>query len=143
MMQMSKEDEEDTCLNIRQLEEEAGPLVQALAKVNVYLRYIEITLEEYVLLKIVIMSSNDDMNQLKDNNNNFKDKEFVDFKEDCDEDIIQSINEQHLEALQLITDSGDRYEQILNSIKVINEAASILIRSKMFYVPYLLTTNLQ
>ena len=141
MMQMSKEDEdkEDTCLNIRQLEQEAGPLVQALAKVNVYLRFIEITLEEYVLLKIVIMSSNDD--QFKDSNNNCRDKEF-NYKDCDDTDVIQRIHEQHLQALQYITETH-RYELIINSMKVIEEAANILIRSKMFYVPYLLTTNLQ
>ena len=143
---MSKEDEdkEDTCLNIRQLEQEAGPLIQALAKVNVYLRLIEITLEEYVLLKIVIMSSSTEETSFKDNNNNdCKEQEFNYQKEDDDEDVIQSINEQHLKALQFITERQDRYEKILNSMEVIEEAASILIRSKMFYVPYLLTTNIQ
>lgn len=137
MMQMSKEDEdkEDTCLNIRQLEQEAGPLVESLAKVNVYLRFIEITLEEYVLLKIVIMSSKTDQFN-KDNNNNS-------FKEHCDDnDIIQSIHEQHLNSLRFITEQH-RFQQIINSIKVIDDAANILIQSKMFYVPYLLTTNLQ
>lgn len=140
MMQMSKEDEdkEETFLNTRQLEQEAGPLVQALAKVNCYLRSIEITLQEYVLLKIVIMSSDE-----KEVNNNCKDKELAGLREENgDEDVIQSIHEQHLQALQLITEPH-RYERILNSMKVIDEAASILIKSKLFWVPYLLTTNLQ
>lgn len=139
-MQMSKEDEdkEETFLNTRQLEQEAGPLVQALAKVNCYLRSIEITLQEYVLLKIVIMSSDE-----KEVNNNCKDKELAGLREENgDEDVIQSIHEQHLQALQLITEPH-RYERILNSMKVIDEAASILIKSKLFWVPYLLTTNLQ
>lgn len=137
---MSKEDEdkEETFLNTRQLEQEAGPLVQALAKVNCYLRSIEITLQEYVLLKIVIMSSDE-----KEVNNNCKDKELAGLREENgDEDVIQSIHEQHLQALQLITEPH-RYERILNSMKVIDEAASILIKSKLFWVPYLLTTNLQ
>lgn len=141
-MQMSREDEdkEDTCLNIKQLEQEAGPLIEALARVNVYLRLIEITLEEYVLLKIIILSSNYDKEaiEFKDSNNNCKDNEL----NSKDENIIQTIHEQHLQALQFITEQH-RYEKILNSIKVVQEAASILIRSKMFYVPYLLTTNLK
>ena len=148
-MQMSKEDDdkEETCLNIRQLEQEAGPLVQALAKVNCYLRRIEITLEEYVLLKIVIMSSDEEKevnnNQFKDSNNNCKDREFAGLKEEnCDGDVIRSIHEQHLQALQLITELH-RYEKVLNSMQVIDEAASILVKSKMFWIPYLLTTNLQ
>ena len=146
---MSKEDEdkEETFLNTRQLEQEAGPLVQALAKVNCYLRCIDLTLQEYVLLKIVIMSSDEEKevnnNQFKDSNNNCKDKELAGLKEENgDEDVIQSIHEQHLQALQLITEPH-RYERILNSMKVIDEAASILIKSKLFWVPYLLTTNLQ
>ena len=145
---MSKEDDdkEETCLNIRQLEQEAGPLVQALAKVNCYLRRIEITLQEYVLLKIVIMSSDEEKevnnnSQFKDNN--CKEREFAGLKEEtaCDEDVIQSIHEQHLQALQLIAEPH-RYEKVLNSMKVIDEAASILVKSKMFWIPYLLTTNL-
>lgn len=129
---MSKEDEDENSVNLKQLETEAGPLVQALAKVNVYLKCLEITLEEYVLLKIIIMCSPE--SEMTNGLTN-------------DLTIIRHIHDQHLSALSTLCSmersiERNRLEQLLNSMKVIEEAANILIESKMFYVPFLLTTTL-
>lgn len=128
ILKLSKEDEEENSVNLKQLETEAGPLVQALAKVNVYLKCLEITLEEYVLLKIIIMCS--------------PESEFLNGLTN-DLTIIKHVHDTHLSALAtLCSMERNRLEQLLNSIYIIEEAANILIESKMFYVPFLLTTNL-
>ena len=113
------------------METEAGPLVQALAKVNVYLKCLEITLEEYVLLKIIIMCSPESVELALNGLTN-------------DLTNIRHIHDQHLSALAtLCSMETNRLEQLLNSIMYIEEAANILIESKMlFYVPFLLTTSL-
>lgn len=125
VLKMNKDDDENS-LNLKQLELEAGPLVQALAKVNVYLKCLEITLEEYVLLKVIIMfSPESELNGLTN-----------------DLTIIRHIHDQHLSALStLCSMERNRLEQLLSSIYIIEEAANILIESKMFYVPFLLTSN--
>ena len=105
--------------------------MQALAKVNVYLKCLEITLEEYVLLKIIIMcSSCSSESDLANGLTN-------------DLTVIRQIHDQHLSALAtLCSMERNRLEQLLNSIYVIEEAANILISSKFFWIPILLTTSL-
>jgi len=102
ILKLSKEDEEENNFNLKQLESEAGPLVQALAKVNVYFKCLEITLEEYVLLKIIIMCS--------------PESEFLNGLTN-DLTIIKRIHDTHLSALATLSSiEHNRLEQLLNFI---------------------------
>lgn len=116
---------------LRQFEDEAAPLIKSLCKVRIYLKMIRIRLEEYVLLKIIVMTSRD---------NRCEDEDDAD---DEDAKIIDEIHDKYLNLLRIYCKNEEKREkEILNSIVYIKESANLLINSKMFYVPFLLTANI-
>lgn len=131
MMKLSKEDseisedasssneEDDSRLDLTQLQTEAGPLVQSLAEVTAYLRALRLTTEEYVLLKVLLLT-----------------------EPSPDQPLLSSIHRTHLGALAALS-NGDsrRFQSLMRCIPAVHQAADLLIQSKMFYVPYLLTAS--
>lgn len=116
---------------LRQFEDEAAPLIKSLCKVRIYLKMIRIRLEEYVLLKIILMTSRENRSCEEDDD------------EDDDHKIIDEIHDKYLNLLRIYCKNEEKREkEILNSIVYIKESANLLINSKMFYVPFLLTANI-
>ena len=129
MMKLSKDEDEpmignslngdeENRLDLDQLQVEAGPLVEALAEVTAYLRSVNLTAHEYVLLKVLLLT------------------------ELPDQPLLGIIYQTHLGAMAAIT--GRRYrrfQRLLKALAAVQQAAELLIQSKMFYVPYLLTAS--
>ncbi|RWS15164.1 C4 zinc finger domain containing protein-like protein [Dinothrombium tinctorium] len=122
---------------LRKLENEAGPLIKSLCRVRIYFKMIRIRIEEYVLLKIILMTDIEPQRSNSRNNNNDSEEAGDDGSE-----IVAEIHEKYLNLLRVYCESSRREKEILNSIVYIKESANLLINSKMFYVPFLLTANI-
>jgi hypothetical protein len=110
--------DEHNRIDLEQLQIEAAPLVEAFAEVTAYLRSIELTPHEYVLLKVLLLT------------------------ELPDQALLGVIYRTHLGALAKVTGNRfDRFQRLLKALPAVQQAAEMLIRSKMFYVPYLLTAT--
>jgi len=129
MIQGSNKEEDS--LTLDNFEKESKLLVEYLCKVKVYLKSINLKMEEYVLLKVIIMTMM----------SGEKKQEMITNREGSGFDIIEKINCKYLNALSCFS-SPYRYKLILRSIQLIEECATILLNSKMFYVPFLLTSNI-
>ena len=130
MVQRCKDEDN---LIVDTLEKESRQLIEYLCKVKLYLKSIALKKEEYVLLKVIIMTRiAEDKRSLFNNNLTIDQDGFA---------IIESIHCKYLNALSCLT-SGHRYELIIRSIQLIEECATKLLNSKMFYVPFLLTSNI-
>lgn len=122
--------EEDN-LTLDSLEKESRLLIEYLCKVKLYLKSINLKMEEYVLLKVIIMTMM----------TSEKRQELLSEREAAGLDIIERINCKYLNVLSCYS-SPSRYKMILRSIHLIEKCATILLDSKMFYVPFLLTSNI-
>lgn len=110
----------------QQLELEAGSLVSSLCRVRLAFKQCSLTMYEYAALKVVVMTSADDLQ----------------------EDVV-SIRDKYLHALasHLTHSRGQhathsRMSSLLSCVSHVSNAASLLLQSKMFYVPFLMQSNL-
>lgn len=134
MMALScDQDKQEDAVDLRQLEEEAEPLIHSLARVHVHLRQLQITVQEYVLLKVIILTSHpaEDLPVTSPNDSSLRVS-------------IEHLHSQHLDALRSLCSNSnvDRFDRLLSCVRIVEEAADILIASKMFYVPFLLTAKM-
>ncbi|OQR75303.1 hypothetical protein BIW11_08511 [Tropilaelaps mercedesae] len=109
-------------IGMDQLEQEAGELVDKLTRLALCLRRGEVTLEEYVCLKVLTMLSHEET-----------------------QSALTPIRERYMGALRshlAATKSSQpiRLDYLLGLTRLVEGAADLLMRSKMFYVPFLLNS---
>ncbi|XP_028967280.1 hormone receptor 4-like [Galendromus occidentalis] len=110
-------------IGMEQLEQEAGELVDKLTRLALCLRRGEVTMEEYVCLKVLLMLNHDDS-----------------------QSALTPIKDRYLGALRTHlshTKSSQpiRLDYLLGLSRLVEGAADLLMKSKMFYVPFLLNSG--
>ena len=121
-----------TVISWQQLELEAGGLVQELCAVRHQFKAICLTLKEFVALKVVAMTTIPP-------NCDFFDTNVVHIRDKYLNALIA-----HLSATgQHVQDSTthSRMTSLLNCLQNVSSAATLLLSSKMFYVPFLMNQN--
>lgn len=112
-----------TVISWQQLELEAGGLVQELCSVRHELKSVCLTLKEFVALKVVAMTT---------------------IPPNCDffDTNVVHIRDKYLNALITHLSSREgthsRLTALLNCLQHVTNAATLLLQSKMFYVPFLM-----
>lgn len=108
-------------ITMDQLRTDAGEMVEKITHVIMMFRKLDIKVEEYVCLKVIAM---------------------VQLEEDA---TLSYIHERYLNCLKSFTrlhfpNEPKRAENLLKKLPAIRHAASLILESKMFYVPFLLNT---
>lgn len=114
-------------VTMEQLRQEMGPMVEKLTLVTVMFRHLKLTMEEYVCLKVIAMLNQDDFQLHKE---------------------LETIQERYISALRTLVETRyphqpSRFGELLVRLPEMQLAASLLLQSKMFYVPFLLNSNIQ
>uniref|UniRef100_T1J198 Hormone receptor 4 n=1 Tax=Strigamia maritima TaxID=126957 RepID=T1J198_STRMM len=108
-----------------QLREEVGLLVEKITLVTLMFRRLKLTIEEYVCLKVIAMLNQDDFQTHRE---------------------LEAIQERYVSALRTYVETRypsqpTRLEELLVRLPEIQSAATLLLQSKMFYVPFLLNNS--
>ncbi|XP_035213227.1 hormone receptor 4-like [Stegodyphus dumicola] len=106
---------------------EAGPLVERLARLADTFRRMGLCVEEYVCLKVIIMQSPEEIKDQKE---------------------LEAIHDRYMKALRVFVEhrfpqQTTRFAELLSCIPEVQAAASLVVQSKMFYVPLFLNTSLK
>lgn len=164
---VSTSEPREQAISLEQLEREAGGLIESLCKVRLHFKQVNLRLEEYVVLKIMVMtcfkpsdlnrdpdstgasSNGDRVSPILINSSTGDDNDESSSPEDgCD--AINDIQRKYLNVLRtwLRTCGGysehgvrKRLQQLVACLDKSEEAANQLLHSKMFYVPFLLLHN--
>ncbi|XP_054713582.1 hormone receptor 4-like [Uloborus diversus] len=117
---------------------EAGPLVDRLARLADTFRRMDLCIEEYVCLKVIIMQSSDICF--------ITDERETESQKDLKE--LEAIHDKYMKALQVFVEhrfpqQTTRFAELLSCIPEVQAAASLVVQSKMFYVPLFLNTSLK
>ncbi|KAF8796961.1 hormone receptor 4-like [Argiope bruennichi] len=107
--------------------EEAAPLVERLARLADNFRRMALCMEEYVCLKVIIMQSSEEIKDQKE---------------------LEAIHDRYMKALQVFVEhrfpqQTTRFSDLLACIPEVQATASLVVQSKMFYVPLFLNTSLK
>ncbi|GFT61656.1 hormone receptor 4 [Nephila pilipes] len=107
--------------------EEAAPLVERLARLADTFRRMALCMEEYVCLKVIIMQSSEEIKDQKE---------------------LEAIHDRYMKALQVFVEhrfptQTTRFTELLSCIPEVQATASLVVQSKMFYVPLFLNTSLK
>ncbi|GFY36937.1 hormone receptor 4, partial [Trichonephila inaurata madagascariensis] len=107
--------------------EEAAPLVERLARLADTFRRMALCMEEYVCLKVIIMQSSEEIKDQKE---------------------LEVIHDRYMKALQVFVEhrfptQTTRFTELLSCIPEVQATASLVVQSKMFYVPLFLNTSLK
>ncbi|KAG8185201.1 hypothetical protein JTE90_025873 [Oedothorax gibbosus] len=107
--------------------EEAGSIVERLARLADSFRRMGLCMEEYVCLKVIIMQSSDEIKEQKE---------------------LGVIHDRYMRALQVFVEhrfpnQPDRFQELLSIIPEVQHTAKVVVQSKMFYVPLFLNTTLR
>ncbi|CAG2103421.1 unnamed protein product [Medioppia subpectinata] len=128
-----------TVISWQQLESEAGSLVQELCAVRFQFKAICLTLKEFVALKVVAMTTIQPTCDFFDTN-------VVHIRDKYLNALIAHLSERQ-ERQQHDATRGDteathsRMTSLLNCLNHVTNAATLLLQSKMFYVPFLMNSN--
>ncbi|XP_060525233.1 hormone receptor 4 isoform X2 [Cylas formicarius] len=117
-------------ITIEQLRQDVGLMIEKITHVTLMFRQIKLTMEEYVCLKIIIM-----LNQAKPASSTSSSE-------------LEAIHERYMTCLRVYTQhmypqQSTRFQDLLVRLPEIQCAASLLLESKMFYVPFLLNSTIQ
>lgn len=134
-------------ISLEQLEREAGGLIESLCKVRLHFKMVDLKLEEYVVLKILVMTcfKAGDLERLDAGLSSSSSSE--DHGDDNAAFEIADIQRRYLAVLRSWLRSvrgmseaavRRRLSQLLACLDKSEEAANQLLHSKMFYVPFLL-----
>jgi len=112
-------------ITMDQLRQDVGNMVEKITKVIATFRQFQLKMEEYVCLKVIAMVSQDDM----------------------DNPTLDVIHEKYLTCLRTFAkkhfpNQPNRVEELLVRLPEVQVAASLLLESKMFYVPFLLNSTI-
>merc|ERR550532_3422139 len=111
-------------ITMDQLRQDVGNMVEKITKVIAIFRQFHLKMEEYVCLKVIAMVS----------------------QEDLDDPSLCVIHDKYLTCLRTFTkkhfpSQPNRVEELLVRLPEVKKAASLLLESKMFYVPFLLNSS--
>ncbi|CAH0553535.1 unnamed protein product [Brassicogethes aeneus] len=117
-------------ITIEQLRQDVGLMIEKITHVTLMFRQIKLTMEEYVCLKVITM-----LNQAKPASSSGNSE-------------LESIHERYMTCLRVYTQhmypqQTTRFQDLLVRLPEIQSAASLLLESKMFYVPFLLNSAIQ
>ncbi|XP_044260020.1 hormone receptor 4 [Tribolium madens] len=117
-------------ITIEQLRQDVGLMIEKITHVTLMFRQIKLTMEEYVCLKVITM-----LNQAKPASSSGNSE-------------LESIHERYMTCLRVYTQhmypqQTTRFQDLLGRLPEIQSAASLLLESKMFYVPFLLNSAIQ
>jgi nuclear receptor subfamily 6 group A len=112
-------------ITMDQLRQDVGTMVEKITKVIAIFRQCHLKMEEYVCLKVIAMAS----------------------QEDCQTPTLQEIHIRYLSCLRSFAKRNfpqepNRVEELLVRLPEVKIAASLLLESKMFYVPFLLNSSI-
>jgi len=114
-------------ITMDQLRQDVGPMVERITKVITSFRNFRLTMQEYVCLKVVAMLSNAE--------GNVQDRE------------LEQIHSRYMNCLRTFIEYNypqepNRVQELLVKLPEVQEAAGLLLESKMFYVPFLLNSTI-
>uniref|UniRef100_A0AAR5P6W4 Hormone receptor 4 n=1 Tax=Dendroctonus ponderosae TaxID=77166 RepID=A0AAR5P6W4_DENPD len=117
-------------ITIEQLRQDVGLMIEKITHVTLMFRHIKLTMEEYVCLKVITM-----LNQAKPASG-------------ASTGELDTIHERYMTCLRVYTQhmypqQATRFQDLLVRLPEIQSAASLLLESKMFYVPFLLNSAIQ
>ncbi|CAG9822422.1 unnamed protein product [Phaedon cochleariae] len=117
-------------ITIEQLRQDVGLMIERITHVTLMFRQIKLTMEEYVCLKVITM-----LNQAKSASSSGPSE-------------LEIIHERYMTCLRVYTQhmypqQATRFQDLLVRLPEIQSAASLLLESKMFYVPFLLNSAIQ
>ncbi|XP_057657601.1 hormone receptor 4 isoform X3 [Diorhabda carinulata] len=117
-------------ITIEQLRQDVGLMIERITHVTLMFRQIKLTMEEYVCLKVITM-----LNQAKPASSSGPSE-------------LETIHERYMTCLRVYTQhmypqQTTRFQDLLVRLPEIQSAASLLLESKMFYVPFLLNSAIQ
>ncbi|XP_050420138.1 hormone receptor 4 isoform X1 [Adelges cooleyi] len=114
-------------ITMDQLRQDVGVMVEKITHVTLMFRRVKLRMEEYVCLKVIIM--------LTQNNGSTASE-------------LETIQERYTSCLKTYVEhtfpmQPNRLQDLLNRLPEIQSAASLLLESKMFYVPFLLNSTIR
>lgn len=117
-------------ITIEQLRTDVGLMIEKITHVTLMFRQIKLTMQEYVCLKVITM-----LNQAKPSSSSGSSE-------------LEIIHERYMTCLRVYTQhmypqQTTRFQDLLVRLPEIQSAASLLLESKMFYVPFLLNSAIQ
>ncbi|XP_014251568.1 hormone receptor 4-like isoform X2 [Cimex lectularius] len=113
-------------ITMDQLRQDVGLMVEKITHVTLMFRRIKLTMQEYVCLKVIIM-----LNPARGGSNE-----------------LEAIQERYMTCLRTYVEHNspnnpNRFHDLLVRLPEVQSAASLLLESKMFYVPFLLNSTIQ
>jgi len=113
-------------ITMDQLRQDVGNMVEKVTKVITSLRNFRLTVQEYVCLKVVAMLTEDGVVQHSE---------------------LEGIHDRYMNCLKLYAEwnfptQPNRVQDLLVKLPQVQEAAGLLLASKMFYVPFLLNSTI-
>jgi len=112
-------------ITMDQLRQDVGNMVEKITKVIAIFRQFQLKMEEYVCLKVIAMVAQEDLNN----------------------PTLNVIHEKYLACLRSFAkkhfpNQPNRVDDLLVRLPEVQVAASLLLESKMFYVPFLLNSTI-
>ncbi|XP_022919600.2 hormone receptor 4 [Onthophagus taurus] len=116
-------------ITMEQLRQDVGLMVEKITHVTLMFRRINLTMEEYVCLKVITM-----LNQARAGVTGSPE--------------LENIQERYMTCLRAYTQhiypqDPTRFQDLLVRLPEVQSAAALLLESKMFYVPFLLNSAIQ
>jgi len=113
-------------ITMDQLRQDVGNMVEKVTKVITSLRNFRLTIQEYVCLKVVAMLTEDGV---------------VEHSE------LEGIHDRYMNCLKIYSEwnypgQPNRVQELLVKLPEVQEAAELLLASRMFYVPFLLNSTI-
>lgn len=112
-------------ITMDQLRQDVGNMVEKITKVIAIFRQFQLKMEEYVCLKVIAMVSQEGLNN-----------PTLDVIHDKYLGCLRSFAKKHF------PNQPNRVEELLVRLPEVQVAASLLLESKMFYVPFLLNSTI-
>lgn len=114
-------------ITMDQLRQDVGLMVEKITHVTLMFRRIKLRMEEYVCLKVIIMLNPSNRAGTSE---------------------LESILERYMSCLKTYVENTapqqpNRFHDLLVRLPEVQSAASLLLDSKMFYVPFLLNSTIQ
>jgi len=136
---------QSTVISWQQLEAEAGSLVQELCSVRFQFKSIALTLKEFVALKVVAMTTIQPTCDFFDTNvvhirDKYLNALIAHLSERQDVSVV-AVRRHANDATADSVATHSRMTSLLNCLQHVTNAATLLLQSKMFYVPFLMNSG--